>query len=259
MAFLKAGFKRVEDDDWNVFFGRHLSAQNYSTLNPFQKVNHFPGSIHLGRKDLLTIAIHEMKKSFPADYDYFPDTYLIPQKRGEILEEIEKNPNQYFILKPNASSCGRGIHVLKATDPIPSDPCVIQKYVHNPLLVNGFKFDLRLYVVVTSYDPLIVYLYPEGLVRFSTEKYDLGNLNARLSHLTNFSLNKHSKKFVVNQDEEEDDQGSKWSVSALKRLFESQNIDHEKIWSEIEDTIIKTLIAVEPIVLNKTESLNVKQ
>ena len=45
------------------------------------------------------------------------------------------------------------------------EPMVVAKYIDNPLLVNGHKWDLRLYVVVTSYDPLIIYLYEEGLVR----------------------------------------------------------------------------------------------
>lgn len=67
---------------------------------------------------------------------------------------------------------------------------VVQQYVKNPLLIGGYKFDLRLYVCVPSFHPLTIYVYREGLARFGTDKFSLANLDNPFAHLTNCSLNK---------------------------------------------------------------------
>ena len=82
------------------------------------------------------------------------------------------------------------------------DGILASRYIANPHLINGLKYDLRVYVLVSSFNPLKVYIYNDGLVRFATEKYsnDNKNLNKKYVHLTNFSVNKKNPKFVKNND-----------------------------------------------------------
>lgn len=91
-------------------------------------------------------------------------------------------------------------------------------------MINGFKFDLRIYVLLTSIKPLRIYIYDEGLVRFATEKYNLGQTfenSNKFMHLTNYAVNRISKKFIPNTDPFIDYVGSKWSLTALKNYFNS--------------------------------------
>ena len=53
--------------------------------------------------------------------------------------------------------------------------------------------------MITSYEPLRIYVYKEGLARFASESYiDESNKTNRFAHLTNYSLNKRNAKFVQN-------------------------------------------------------------
>lgn len=87
--------------------------------------------------------------------------------------------------------------MISSFDEVPrgagSAPCLVQQYIQNPLLIDGYKWDLRIYVAVTSINPLRIYVYEEGLCRFASEKYDTSDLKNVFSHLTNYSINKKHK------------------------------------------------------------------
>ncbi len=103
-------------------------------------------------------------------------------------------------MKPTNSSRGRGIHIINDIKDVREDDyCVISKYIGNPLLINGHKFDLRIYVIVTCYEPLRIYVYKEGLARFASEVYNedsIGTASGKYMHLTNYSINKKNDNFV---------------------------------------------------------------
>lgn len=75
-----------------------------------------------------------------------------------------------WIVKPANLSRGRGIYLIDDISEVSvDDVSVISRYITNPLLINGHKFDLRIYVVITSIDPLRIYIFKEGLARFASE------------------------------------------------------------------------------------------
>ena len=70
---------------------------------------------------------------------------------------------------------------------------VIQKYIENPMLILKRKFDIRVWVVVPTWNPLRIYVFKECYLRFSNEKYDPRCHKNLLSHLTNNSISKKNK------------------------------------------------------------------
>jgi tubulin polyglutamylase TTLL5 len=99
-------------------------------------------------------------------------------------------------MKPIGKSRGRGIKLINSLGDLNYlDNIVVQKYISNPLLIDGYKFDMRIYVLVTSFHPLEAFVYREGFARFSTEKYslDLTDMKNNFVHLTNFAINRHNQ------------------------------------------------------------------
>lgn len=131
--------------------------------------------------------------------------------------------NYTFIVKPSKGKGGKGIFLIKKFSDLHKiqslNEYIIQKYIENPILVGGKKFDLRVYLVLKSIKPLEAYICEEGLARFCTNNYkkpDYMNLKNVYMHLTNYSLNKFSSKFIsADEDFFNDKNSSKRLMSSI--------------------------------------------
>lgn len=121
---------------------------------------------------------------------------------------------------------------------------IVSKYIADPLCIDGHKCDVRLYVAVTSFDPLLIYFYEEGLVRLATVKYDktAENLWNPCMHLCNYSINKYHSDYIK-ASENDEDIGHKWTFSALLRHLKSQGSDTTSLMQAIEDVIVKSILS----------------
>ncbi|XP_012272209.1 tubulin polyglutamylase TTLL5 isoform X2 [Orussus abietinus] len=243
------GFAEVpmNETDFNLLWmGNHPKPDVLRSLNAHQKVNHFPRSYEITRKDRLYKNIEAMQRSKGVrNLDFIPQTFLLPGESRELLTAHFRYRGPW-IVKPKASSRGRGIYIVNNPEKILTDESVIvAQYINNPLLVDGHKCDLRLYVAVTNYDPLLIYLYEEGLVRFATVKYEGGNqyIWNPCMHLCNYSINKFHVDYVKSEDPDAEDVGHKWTLSALLRHLRSIGQDTEQLMQRIEDIIIKSILA----------------
>jgi tubulin polyglutamylase TTLL4 len=256
------GFKNTNTKTWVGQWGSHMKPSSFKNVLNHQKVNHFPGSFRIGRKDSLWKAISGMQSVHgKKEFDFLAECYLLNRDRPRLKRDWEKGfggaGKQKWIIKPNASARGIGIRVVTDFNQVPKKKsCLVQRYLQHPYLVNETKFDCRIYVYVTSYDPLRVYICLNGLARFATCKYSnkKGSASNRFMHLTNYSINVKSDEFVQNEDATAA-AGHKWGLDTLlKHLKEELGVDTEKVWADIEGVIIKTLMAADGVVNSQTKS-----
>ena len=240
-------------ENWTITWSSgHVKLSSYEKLNKYQKINHFPRSNELTRKDLLYKNLSKLKELFPGTkFDFLPESYILPNEFTFLKDRMDKNPNQFWIVKPVASSQGRGIFLTKNIDEIPSNhQTIASRYISNPFLINQKKFDLRIYAFVTSIIPLRIYRFKEGLTRFSANKYNL-DINDRCAHLTNYAVNKNNKNYIQNDSPfEVDYNSSKWTLTSLKQYLEENGIKSDLVFEKIDDIIIKTFISCENNLIN---------
>lgn len=220
-----AGFRIVGpgSSKWNVQWTGQTKPEHLKDATKYQKLNHFPQSFQVGRKDMMWKNIARMRRVFP-EYNFCPKTYIFPNEYRKFCMDREAEGFRHmYIMKPCASSCGRGIKVIGQKQEVKRKPgYVVSQYIANPHTIDGFKYDMRIYALVSGFDPMKVYLFREGLVRFATQKYTKSQkaVDKRYIHLTNYSVNKKNEDYVRNNDgkagDEDgngDENASKWNLA----------------------------------------------
>lgn len=236
-------------------------------------VNKFPCMNQLLRKGPLTQALNVMRSIYPREYNFYPRTWFLPEQFYDFKTDCEfLHKNQMkrgerlstFIVKPNDGSQGDGIYLIRNPDAFIemqrssnknlTRSYIVQEYIDNPLLIDGLKSDLRIYVVVSSIKPLEIYISDEGLVRFATIDYQIPsdqNLSQVYMHLTNYSLNKKNEKYKFTQEARatpslQTEKGSKRKLTKVFTEMEAKGYNVTKLKSEIDELVIKTILALLP-------------
>ncbi|TMW48076.1 hypothetical protein DOY81_006849 [Sarcophaga bullata] len=232
----RLGYHRVRlEDNWNLLWAHDYPFINMplrmKNLDKNQIVNHFPGCGFLTNKvDLSTTAL-----------PFLPKAFRLPSQREEFLDYIEHHPHALFVEKHNEHR-----HIaIRAPEEINlySNNSFIQEFIQNPFLVDGHKFDIGVYVVITSIDPLRLYIYSgDVLFRYCPVEYYPFNAS-------------NIDKYVVG-----DDYLPTWQVPSLVKFYNSlggsmrgafdayvrdQNLDPSIIWQQVDDIIRSTVLEKE--------------
>uniref|UniRef100_A0A914XPX0 Uncharacterized protein n=1 Tax=Plectus sambesii TaxID=2011161 RepID=A0A914XPX0_9BILA len=219
-----------ENSDWDVLwhhdypFLQDSLRSMLQNLPAHKKVNHIPGSGFYTSK--VNLATSNVTAGIPPAFE-------LPLRKEEFLAFANSHPEKYWVQKSNRH---RGIQIKQIQDlNLEQDNSFVQEYIANPFLIDKRKFDIGIYTVVTSVNPLRVYIYEgDALLRFCPQDYHPFDPN-------------NVDKYVVG-----DDYTPTWQMPSLSKYFtdldmnfrESLNSyvrsvgkDPERIWSQIRETI----------------------
>lgn len=193
---------KLDDEASFIWFDGIFRLEKYIGYPPFKRVNKIPGMNKICYKSNLFNLLNNLTKKFKDQYsNCFPETIVVPiNDYNSVLKKLDKKKT--WILKPESSYGGKGICVFREISDIGSYPktdFVIQRYI-TPKLIDGFKFDFRMYLLITDLNPLSLYIYKDGIARFCSEKYNPEDLRNMYSNLTNVSINcKNTKPDIIKE------------------------------------------------------------
>ena len=170
--------------------------------------------------------------------------HFLPQLQMEGKENI-------WIIKPGQNARGSGVRCVRDLDEIldsgwKMQSRVVQKYTESPLLIpqpaGMCKFDLRIWVLVSSIDPLEIYMYNTCYCRICQEPYNLSSLDP-FRHLANYSIQKSVAK---------SQSSTIWTLSQLVSYLESLEVSWLDILPKIHYIIIQSLTSVAELMEART-------
>ncbi|XP_055509030.1 protein monoglycylase TTLL8-like isoform X2 [Leucoraja erinacea] len=194
--------------------------------------------------------------TMPGSHHYLVRCQNLLNSLKSVYPQLEvEGIRNIWIIKPAAKSRGRGIKCvdslgdlleLKAIDPsFVTSKWVVQKYIEKPRLIYDTKFDIRLWFLVTSWNPLTVWFYKDCYLRFSTQPFTLENLDSSI-HLCNNAIQKKLKPAIERNPLIPTE--SMWSSDEFQdylKIKGDDNIWKELIYPSMKKAIICSLITVQ--------------
>lgn len=137
--------------DWDVMWSIEYPFKTFmkemKNLKPHQRVNHFPGI------NFITYKAFMNTNNF---FDFIPATFELPRMIKSLIKFMKTHPKKKFVQKNDTN---RGVKIVPINDKSfgASKDTIYQEFIDNPLLIDGHAFDLGVYVLISSIDPLRIY------------------------------------------------------------------------------------------------------
>ena len=186
------------------------------------------------------------------------ETYIYPKDKEKIYNNFKDYKiisNNLWIIKQKEENTDTKAHFFKSLKNIPKE-FVMSKYLTNPHLIDGKKYHLRLYVLISGIKPLRIYLYNEGFAHIAKQKFSLDekNFDNKKVHLTNsIDNNKIISSFIK---EKAKTNINKMNLFEYKNYLKKENIDYIPLREKLRDIIIKTVISGHEYLLTKLDEYN---
>ena len=230
-----------------------------------QQSNHILGVSTLNRKDYVAQAVNDYAKEFtdrPQCFSYdkfFPKTWILTDKQdceaffeifnSEAYQQRKQEERIVYIRKVGAASHrGTGVQPVNDVEEaeirqlwnngtecgVQKKNYIIQHYIQNPLLLNGRKFDFRMYMLIASTEPLMAY-YHDGFLRVTISEYDV-NSDDKSVLMTNLALNNEVYDQVKNgtlykgMDEETLKREQQWNFDRLHNYLFQTGVITDPNW-----------------------------
>ena len=141
--------------------------------------------------NLKTIGAKGSLYNMLAHKPYLPDYFTFNTKGFNTLKS-KFNNNTYWLIKPNKSMKQQGIIISNHFNKIKThitnsifNDWVAQRYIHNPLLYNGKKLHLRVYVLIVKRQyKFESYLYKKGYIYVANSNYKFSHFYKNSIHIT---------------------------------------------------------------------------
>ena len=188
-------------DDWQTRWQIGMPPPaTFASITGARSINHIPGNHCLTTKSGLAETLDGLTRRLAASHGasaaitrrsrFTPATFVMPADRDRLLAEAAADPARLWLQKPANAARGEGIRVLRDPAEAPAGRgWLVQHYLAEPHLIDGRKYVLRLYALISGLEPLRVYLYREGFAKLASHRYHLDDLTDAFIHQTNPTLN----------------------------------------------------------------------
>lgn len=229
--------------------------ENQIMINKYQKIFNYVGSDIFHNKESLYNIFLKQQNLFKNDYNYMLDTYVYPKDKNKIynsFKDYKIKSNNLWIIKQKEESTNSKAHFFKSMKNIPKE-FVMSKYLTNPHLIDGKKYHLRLYALISGIKPLRIYLYNEGFAHIAKNKFSLDKkyFDNKSVHLTNSIDNNKNNFYFIN--EKAKNNTNKMNLFEYRNYLKKENIDYAQLREKLIDTIIKTVISGHEYLLTKLD------